>query len=149
VVGWADRKFAWQPLAFVIGGIAAGLIINPHLPHNLPLLFEHPKIKLTFNYFRTKVGNEWYPHENSEFIGTPFVACVSMLVVYIAFDPSERRRSLQPLFFLLFSTMLLVLTARWRRIAEYWPPFAVMFAAFSLQPWVTGSRSEIARMPAD
>src|SRR5215813_1162180 len=63
VVGWADRKFAWQPLAFVIGGIAAGLIINPYFPHNLHLLYEHLKIKLTFNDFSTKVGNEWYPYE--------------------------------------------------------------------------------------
>ncbi len=149
VVGWADRKFDWQPFVFVVGGIAAGLIINPYFPLNLHLLYEHLKIKLTLSDFSTKVGNEWYPYETWEFIGNSFVACVSMLVGYIAFEPSERRRSQQPLFFLLFSTMLLVLTARWRRIAEYWPPFAVIFAAFSLQPWVTGARSEIARLPAD
>ena len=73
-----------------------------------------------------------------------------MLVGYIAFEPSERRRSHYPLFFLLFSTALMIMTARWKRIAEYWPPFAVLFAAFSLQPWLQqGFRSYLTRLPPD
>jgi hypothetical protein len=54
------------------------------------------------------------------------------------------------LFFLLFSTALMIMTARWKRIAEYWPPFAVMFAAFSLQPSLEqGFRSYLTRLPVD
>jgi len=64
-------------------------------------------------------------------------------------DPAERRRGHYPFFFAAFSTVLLVLMARWRRIAEYWPPFAVMFAAFSLQPWLEGPRSILGRLPSD
>jgi hypothetical protein len=41
------------------------------------------------------------------------------------------------------------MTARWKRIAEYWPPFAVMFAAFSVQPWLDGSRSSLTRLSSD
>jgi hypothetical protein len=47
------------------------------------------------------------------------------------------------------ATVLMIMTARWRRIAEYWPPFAVMFAAFALQPWLEGTRSTLTRLPAD
>jgi hypothetical protein len=53
------------------------------------------------------------------------------------------------LFFLLFATALMIMTARWRRIAEYWPPFAVLFAAFTLQPWLEGLRTYPRRLPAD
>ncbi|HXM35979.1 MAG TPA: hypothetical protein VN920_12375, partial [Pyrinomonadaceae bacterium] len=53
------------------------------------------------------------------------------------------------LFFLIFATALMLMTARWRRIAEYWPPFAVIFAAFALQPWVAGARSAFTHLPAD
>ncbi len=59
-----------------------------------------------------------------------------MVVGYLAFDPSDRKRAHHPLFFLVFATVLMIMTARWKRIAEYWPPFAVMFAAFALQPWL-------------
>jgi len=43
----------------------------------------------------------------------------------------------------------MIMTARWKRIAEYWPPFAVLFAAFSLQPWLQGTRSYLTRLPPD
>ena len=39
--------------------------------------------------------------------------------------------------------------ARWKRIAEYWPPFAVMFAAFSIQPWLVNARSAFTNLPND
>jgi hypothetical protein len=71
------------------------------------------------------------------------------LVGYIAFEPSERRRGHFPIFFLLLSTALMIMTARWKRIAEYWPPFAILFAAFSLKPWLEGFRPYLTRLPAD
>jgi hypothetical protein len=43
----------------------------------------------------------------------------------------------------------MIMLAKWRRIAEYWPPFAVMFAAFSLQTWLAGTRSAISRLPPE
>ena len=72
-----------------------------------------------------------------------------MLVGYIAFEPSEHRRAHYPIFLLLFSTALMIMTARWKRIAEYWPPFAILFAGFSLQPWLEGFRPYLTRLPAD
>jgi hypothetical protein len=149
VIGWTERRFAWRPLVWVCAGTVAGLILNPYFPHNLQLLFEHLKIKLTASDFSTKVGSEWYPYDSWEFLGNSFVACVSMLVGYIAFEVGERKRAHYPLFFLLFSTALMIMNARWKRIAEYWPPFAVMFAAFALQPWLEGARSSLTRLSSD
>jgi hypothetical protein len=149
VIAWTERRLEWRPLVWVVLGTAAGLVINPYFPHNLYLLYEHLKIKLTASDFSTKVGSEWYPYDSWEFLGNSVVACVAMVVGYVAFDLGERKRSHYPLFFLLFSTALLVMTARWRRIAEYWPPFAVLFSAFSLQPWLEGTRSAFTRLPPD
>jgi hypothetical protein len=149
VIAWTERRFEWRPLLWVSIGIAAGLVINPYFPKNLLLLYEHGKMKITPTDYATKVGNEWYPYDTWEFLGNSLVACVSMVVGYLAFDPSDRKRAHEPLLLLLLSTVLLVMTARWKRIAEYWPPFAVMFAAFSLQPWLTNSRSVFTSLPAD
>jgi hypothetical protein len=149
VIAWTERRFAWRPLVWVVLGCAAGLVINPYFPENLRQLYEHITIKLTVEGFDTKVGLEWYPYDSWQFLVNSAVACVAMVVGYIAFEPWERRRSHYPLFFLLFSTALMIMTARWKRISEYWPPFAVMFAAFSLQPWLQGFRSYLTRLPPD
>src|SRR6266850_1230281 len=149
VIGWTERRFEWRPVAWVLLGTAAGLVINPYFPTNLHLFYEHLKTKLTASGFSTKVGNEWYPYDSWEFLGNSIVACVAMLVGYLAFDPSDRKHAHHSLFFLIFSTALMIMTARWRRIAEYWPPFAVLFSAFTLQPWIAGARSPFTQLPAD
>lgn len=149
VTGWTERRFEWRPLVWVLLGTAAGFVINPYFPQNLHLFYEHLKTRLAPSGFSTKVGQEWYPYNSWEFIGNSFVACVAMVVGYVAFDPSDRKRAHHSLFFLLFSTALMLMTARWKRIAEYWPPFAVMFSAFALQLWLAGPRSTFTRLPLD
>jgi hypothetical protein len=149
VIGWTEHRFEWRPIVWVLLGTAAGLVINPYFPTNLHLFYEHLKTKLTVSDFSTSVGKEWYPYDSWEFLGNSVVACAAMLVGYLAFDPSDRRRSHHSLFFLIFSTALMIMTARWKRIAEYWPPFAVMFSAFALQPWLLGARSTLTRLPTD
>jgi hypothetical protein len=148
VIAWTERRFEWHPLVWVIVGTVVGLVLNPYFPHNLQLFFEHLRIKITASDFNTKVGSEWYPYDSWEFLGNSVVACAAMFAGYIAFEAGERKRAHYPLFFLLFSTALMIMTARWKRIAEYWPPFAVMFAAFSLQPWLEGARSSLTRLPS-
>lgn len=149
VVGWTERRFEWRPLLFVTIGIIAGLTINPYFPRNLGLLYEHLRMKVTASDYATKVGGEWYPYNTWEFLGNSIVAVIAMIVGYVAFDASDRRRANHSLLLLLVSTTLMIMTARWKRIAEYWPPFAVMFAAFSLQPWLQGARSVFSQLPSD
>lgn len=147
ILGWANHRLEWRPLLWVAIGTVGGLLINPYFPHNLHLLYEHLTIKLTASDFSTKVGSEWYPYDSWEFLGNSAVACVAMLAGYIAFDPGESKRSHYPMFLLIFSTALMIMTARWKRIAEYWPPFAVLFSAFSLQPWIDSARSSLTKLP--
>ena len=149
VIAWTELRFEWRPLVWVILGCAAGMVINPYFPENFHQLYEHIQIKVTAGDFNTKVGGEWYPYNSWEFLGNSAVACIAMLVGYVMFEPSERRRAHYPMFFLLFSTALMIMTARWKRIAEYWPPFAIMFSAFSLQPWLQGFRPYLTRLPPD
>lgn len=147
VIAWTERRFEWRPLVWVTIGIAAGLVINPYFPKNLQLLYQHLKMKVTPSEYSTKVGGEWYPYDTWEFLGNSLVAIIAMIAGYIAFNGSDRKRAHHPLLLLLVSTTLMIMTARWKRIAEYWPPFAVMFAAFSLQPWLQGVRSTFTQLP--
>ncbi|HVG28182.1 MAG TPA: hypothetical protein VM864_00535 [Pyrinomonadaceae bacterium] len=148
VVAWSERRFEWRPVLWVSAGVAAGLVINPYFPHNLRLLYEHARMKVyVSDPDRPSVGNEWYPYDSWVFASNCAVAFVAMLVGYVTFRWDDRRRSERPLFFLALSTLLLVANAKWRRYAEFFPPFAVLFAAFSVQALVAGARTTYGRLP--
>jgi hypothetical protein len=149
VLVWSEGRVEWRPLLWVAVGIVAGTIINPYFPHNVRLLYEHVLMKFTSKGFSTAVGQEWYPYESWDFARNCTVAFVAMVAGYIAFNAQDRKRSAHALFFLIFSTILLIANARWRRFAEYWPPFAVLFAAFSLQLVFERARSAYGNLPAD
>lgn len=150
VIGWSERRFEWRPLVWTIVGTLAGFIINPYFPKNLRLFFEHVWMKVTVTDFSTSVGQEWYPYDSWYFLGSCFVAFAAMLVGFVAFDWSDRKRAERPLFFLVFSTILMIASFRSRRFVEYWPPFAVLFAAFSLQAIFDSVRGAVVgRLPTD
>jgi len=146
VIGWTEERFEWRPLVWVGLGSALGLIVNPYFPHNLYLFYEHARVKITANDFTTKVGQEWYPYDTREFMVNCYVALVAMLIGYLAFDGTDRKRSQRPLYFLILSTLLLLMTARWKRFAEYFPPFAILFVAFTLENFWRG-RAVFTRLP--
>jgi hypothetical protein len=148
VVAWTEERFEWRPLAYVALGCVLGLVINPYFPHNLYLFWEHARVKITAVDFATKVGNEWYPYDTREFLVNCFVALAAMLVGYIAFDVNDRKRSQKPFYFLILSTALLLMNARWKRFAEYFPPFAILFAAFTLEQFWRG-RAVFTYLPDD
>jgi len=148
VIAWTEERFEWRPLAWVALGSVLGLVINPYFPHNLYLFYEHARVKIVAGDFATKVGQEWYPYDTQEFMGNCLVALGAMLTGYLAFGATDRKRSERPLYFLILSTALMLMTARWKRFAEYFPPFAVLFAAFTLEEFWR-SRAVFTHLPQD
>lgn len=147
VTVWSERAFnrevAWAAAAaflIVPAGSLLGFVINPYFPHNFQLLYEHLLIKVTAKDFTTTVGSEWYPYSTWEFLGNCGVALAAMVAGYVAFRDSETKAGKRALFLLLFSTFLMIVNMRWRRFAEYFPPFAVIFAAFALDPLIRRAR---------
>jgi hypothetical protein len=142
VVAWTEQAFnrnvkrALGAVGLVVLGIILGNVINPYFPRNVLLLYEHARMKITANDFPTAVGGEWYPYSTLEFLGNCAVAFAAMIAGYIAFRDSTQKQSEKSLFFLLFATFLMLVNMRWRRFSEYWPPFALVFAAFALQPLI-------------
>jgi hypothetical protein len=133
VLAWSERRFEWRPLAFTAGGMVAGLLINPYFPKNIVLLYAHVAMKVTASGYSVPVGQEWYSYDSWELLGSCLIAFIAMLIGYVTFGRSDRHTGRRPLFFLLFSTVLMIGVFRWKRFVEYWPPFAILFAAFSLQ----------------
>ncbi|MGI9036144.1 MAG: hypothetical protein ACR2GD_08910 [Pyrinomonadaceae bacterium] len=134
IVGWNERKLEWQPVAYTLGGMILGNIVNPYFPNNLKLFYEHfvEKIKVGSD-FVVSVGGEWYPYSGQELLTHLPIALAAMLIGYILFAPKNSKLPEKATFFLVFVTILLAAQFRSKRFAEYFPPFAILFAAFSWQ----------------
>jgi hypothetical protein len=147
IIAWNERKFEWQPLVYTTVGMVAGNIINPYFPSNLYLFWEHAytKIKLG-NDFAVAVGGEWYPYTGMELLTHFPVAMLAMLLGYIFFMPRNGKLPEKVTFFLMFVSILFAAQFRSKRFAEYFPPFAVLFFAFSLQSF---RQPKVAELPED
>jgi hypothetical protein len=131
---WLEEgKIEWKPVAAAAAGMLVGLLVNPYFPENWLLFYEHVRMKVQGS-FEVSVGNEWYPYESWYLLVSSVVAWIAQVVGWATMRPERREGRARTILLLLFSTFLLVLTMKSRRFIEYWPPFAVLFAASALKP---------------
>lgn len=148
VIAWNERKFEWQPLAYTFSGMVLGNVINPYFPHNITLFLEHffTKFKVGTD-FAVSVGGEWYPYSGMELLTNFPIAMGAMLIGYILFMPRNNGKLPTKATFLLgFATVLLAAQFRSKRFAEYFPPFALLFGAFS---WRAFFAPKVRELPED
>ncbi len=139
VVGWTERRLEYKPLLWTGLGMITGFLINPYFPRNVRLFLEHLIARSGRVPMLVDVGSEWHSFATWDFLKGNFLACAAILVGYIGFGyllsstRGNQKRLQRPLFFLLLSSALLLMAARYVRFVEYWPPFAILFCAFVLQ----------------
>jgi hypothetical protein len=138
---FAERRIDFAPVLVCAVGIAVGLVINPYFPENIWLFRDHLIMKLTAEY-SVDVGIEWYPYESWTLLASSGLAFTLFIAAAIAFDWRSRIHDIKPLFFLIVAMMFLVMAFKSRRFIEYWPPFAVLFAAFTFVPKLSNFRWE-------
>jgi hypothetical protein len=137
--GWIERRLDLRPVLYTGAGIAAGLIINPYFPYNIVFAFQHilPKLVETTS---VSVGSEWYPYDTGQLMTNSPLALLAWAGGALALGLSGRRMDgrtaagfgLACLFgFMLFQS---------RRFIEYFPPFALIFAAFAWSPVIDSFR---------
>jgi hypothetical protein len=136
IIAWNERRLEWRPFAYTTTGMVLGNVINPYFPHNIYLFLEHFGTKFKVDDFAVAVGGEWYPYTGLELLTHFPVAMIAMLIGYILFMPKNGKLPEKATFFLTFVTILLAAQFRSKRFAEYFPPFAVLFAAFSMQAFL-------------
>ena len=147
IIAWNEKRFEWRPLAYAGGGMVLGNLINPYFPNNFLLFFEHfwTKFKVGSD-FAVAVGGQWYPYSGMELIMNFPIALLAMLIGYILFVPKGGKLPEKAAFFLAFTTILLAAQFRSKRFAEYFPPFAILFAAFA---WQAFTAPKILELPED
>lgn len=127
-----ERRLAWRALAYPAAGIALGLLINPYFPANIAFIVQHlaPKVGQP----TTSVGSEWYPYQTWTLVENSGVALLAWLLGVFALGWRERRIDRPTLTALLLSVAFGVMLFKARRFVEYFPPFALIFAALSSAP---------------
>ena len=147
IIAWNERRFEWRPIAYTTIGMILGNVINPYFPDNLVLFWEHAYTKIKIGSdFAVAVGGEWYPYSGMELLTHFPIAMIAMLMGYILFMPRNGKLPEKATFFLMFVSILLAAQFRSKRFAEYFPPFAILFAAFSLQAF---RQSQTTELPED
>ena len=144
IIAWNEQRFEWRPFVYTTSGMILGNVINPYFPQNLGLFFEHfwTKFKVGSD-FAVAVGGEWYPYSGMELLTDFPIAMLAMLIGYILFVPRGAKLPERAAFFLAFVSILLAAQFRSKRFAEYFPPFAVLFAAFSWQAFTAPKAAEL------
>jgi len=145
IVGWNERKLEWQPVVYTLAGMILGNIINPYFPNNILLFVRHFVMKFRSSY-QVAVGGEWYPYDGWQFVTHLTIALLAMLLGYILFKPKGGKLPEKATFFLIFATVLLIWMFKSKRLAEYFPPFAILFGAFS---WKAFFASEAPQLPEE
>ncbi len=140
-----QRKFVWQALAYPALGIVLGLVVNPYFPQNLAFIAGHlaPKVGAS----TTAVGNEWSPYRTWTLIENSGVALGAFLLAVLALAWRTDRIDRNALVGLGLSTLFGAMLFSSRRFVEYFPPFALLFLAFSAAPLLRQWQAQWLRRP--
>lgn len=125
-----EKRLDLRPLLWTGLGMAAGLIINPYFPNNLIFTYHHflPKLQLAESI---KVGNEWYPYDTAQLLENSLPALLALAGGSLALGLTGRRMNVRTATTFLAALFFGVMLFNARRFVEYFPPFALIFAAFS------------------
>lgn len=134
-------------LGACLGGLAAGIVVNPFFPKNL-IFYWHQIIEIAvINYQNViNVGAEWYPYNIGDLVSNSSFVFILLILSFAFFFinflkyfvgqeknfKAGRKTKIIILCLNLLTIFFLALTLRSRRNVEYFIPFAVISSGFSL-----------------
>lgn len=127
---WIKQHHFWKSSFFLLGGLLAGVIINPYWPHNIYFYFQQfIQIGVVNMGEQFTVGNEWYKAGFYEIIAANpilfFLAVIMMAV--LLFKIKKISRLTWWSFFM--ACGFFFLTHKSKRYVEYYMPFALLLVA--------------------
>jgi len=132
-----ERRIEYRPLLWTGIGIAAGMVVNPYFPSNLIFTYHHLLPKLQ-DATSISVGNEWYPYDTEQLLKNSLPALVAFGSGALALGLTGRRMDVRTALMFLLTLLFGLMLFKARRFVEYFPPFALMFAAFAWSPLFPG-----------
>ncbi|HSD83157.1 MAG TPA: hypothetical protein VLG46_04835, partial [Anaerolineae bacterium] len=127
-----ERRIEWKAVIYSGVGIALGLLVNPYFPQNIAFILNHlaPKI----GELGASVGNEWYPYDTWVLIENSGFAIAAFVIGGLALGWRGKKFDRATLTAFALAVFFGLLTFKSRRFIEYFPAFALIFAALSVAP---------------
>ncbi|MBU1130898.1 hypothetical protein KJ840_02085 [Patescibacteria group bacterium] len=132
-----NKVVPWPGAMYCLGGIIAGLIINPYFPYNLNFYWQQTVKIALINYQNIiGVGGEWYPYGFINLITDASLVCALLVVSLLVFILTFKKQSVYSWFWGILAVLFFLLTLKSRRNVEFFIPFAVIFSAFAFSDCV-------------
>lgn len=142
VVNWLfTHKLELQPLLYASIGIGLGMIINPFFPYNIIFTTSHILPKL-FEATSISVGSEWYPYNTAQILKNSLLALVAFISGAFALGLYGKRMDIRTAVSFVLTVLFGLMLFQSRRFIEYFPAFALVFAAFAWTPLIQSARDQ-------
>lgn len=128
-----ERRIEYKPVLYISIGIFLGLLINPYFPENIVFSYRHMLPKLA-DATSVRVGNEWFPYTTKQIFDNSLLSLVLFVSGIFALGFSSRKMDVRTVFSLFTTLLFGLMLLQARRFVEYFPPFALIFAAFAWAP---------------
>ncbi len=135
VIALLEHRLEYRPLLFISVGIILGMLINPYFPDNIVFSFRHMLPKLT-DATSVHVGSEWYPYDTGQLLENSLPALIAFSSGILALGLTGRRMDVRTGTGLFTALLFGLMLFQARRFIEYFPPFALIFAAFAWAPLI-------------
>jgi hypothetical protein len=136
-----EGRFNGLPLIYAGAGVVLGLLVNPYFPHNILFAIQHILPKLS-EATSVSVGNEWYPYTTGQLIRNSPLGLISFVGAILALGLTGRKMSLQTAVSFFAAIMFGLMLFQARRFIEYFPAFALIFAAFAWTDYIKDRQQE-------
>ena len=140
-VALIEHRLEYRPLLWIGMGIILGMFVNPYFPLNLIFTYRHLLPKLV-EATSVSVGNEWYPYETLQLLNNSLPALVALASGALALGLAGRKMDLRTALAFFIALLFGLMLFQARRFVEYFPPFALIFAAFAWAPLIDEHSSD-------
>jgi hypothetical protein len=114
-----EKRLAWEPFVFSLGGMLAGLVLNPYFPHDINYLYI-VTFKMAAGQLSITPG-ELRPILSWQVFTINGISFLMVFLSLLAALFSERKYSANCLFLFATSGLFFVLLMHSYRFIEYWP----------------------------
>lgn len=142
-IGLIERRIELRPLVYAGFGVGLGMLINPYFPENVIFTYRHIFPKLA-DATAIRVGDEWYPYRTTTLLENSPLSLVAWLSGALALGLQARRMDVRTLTSFLLAVFFGFLLFQSRRFIEYFPAFALIFAAFAWTPLLGRTNQSVA-----
>ncbi len=124
------KEFSLKPILFTLAGIAAGIIVNPYFPANIPVLYaQYFKGSLVRSGLEPNL--EWLPLSSWNLFLTAWVVIGIFFVVLLISLINRKKYSSYAVFFFIQTSIFFISYLKVSRGIDQFLPFALLFSAFA------------------